>query len=71
MTIYTLTDRLHDGRTVRVPEDEIVVTVSSWLAELGVRSPLVETLGRAVRNGDWPAAYVIADFLSVDVAVAA
>jgi hypothetical protein len=71
MTIYTLTDRLHDGRTVRVREDEIVVTVSSWLAELGVRSPLVETLGRAVRNRDWPAAYVIADFLSVDVAVAA
>jgi hypothetical protein len=71
MTIYTLTDRLHNGRKVQVREDEIVATVSLWLAELGVHSPLVESLARAVREGDWPAAYVIADFLSVDVAVAA
>ena len=71
MTIYTLRDRLRGGRTVRVREDEIVATVSAWLAELGVRSPLVESLCWALRHGDWPAAYVIADFLSVDVAVAA
>ena len=35
MTIYQLTDRLHDGRTVRVQADHIAPTVASWLAELG------------------------------------
>lgn len=71
MTIYQLTDRLHDGRTVRVQADDIAPTVASWLAKLGARSPLVELLSRAVRGGDWPAAYEIADYLSVEVQVAA
>jgi len=35
MTIYQLTDRLHDGRIARVPGDEIADTVSRWLTELG------------------------------------
>ena len=71
MTIYRLTDRLHTGRTVHVREDQIVATVSAWLAELGASSPLVNDLGRAVRNRDWPAAYNIAEYLSVDFTRAA
>ena len=68
--IYQLTDRLH-GRTVRVQADHIAATVASWLAELDARSPVVESLGRAVRDGDWPAIHAIADYLSVEVQVAA
>jgi hypothetical protein len=71
MTVYQLTDRLHDGRTVRVQAGHIAATVASWLAELDARSPLVELLGRAVRDGDWPAIHAIADYLSVEVQVAA
>ena len=70
-TIYVLTDRLHRDRSVRVSADEIVDTVSGWLAQLGVCSPLVEDFGRTVCNGDWIAAYALADVLSVDVTVAA
>ena len=36
MTMYRVTDRLHQGRTVAVPGHEIAPTVSAWLAELGV-----------------------------------
>jgi hypothetical protein len=53
--IYRVSDRLHEGRTVRVPAHEIATTVSAWLAELGARSPLVDDLARAVNAGDWPA----------------
>lgn len=70
-TTYQLTDRLHDGRTARVSGDEIAATVSAWLAELDVCSPLADDLGRAVRTGNWPAAYAISEFLSVEVVVAA
>ncbi|MCV7257089.1 hypothetical protein [Mycobacterium shimoidei] len=70
MTTYQLTDRLH-GRTVRVPADHIATTVASWLAELGASSPLAEELGQAVRDGDWPATHGLADYLSVEVQVAA
>ena len=70
MTIYQLTDRVH-GRTVRVQAEHIAATVATWLAELDARSPLVELLGRAVRDGDWPAIHAIADYLSVEVQVAA
>ncbi len=68
-TIYQLTDRLHDGQTARVPDHQITATVSAWLAELGANSPLVDDLARAVRGGDWPAAYALAECLSVEVAV--
>jgi hypothetical protein len=71
MTIYQLTDRLHDGRTVRVQADQIAATLASWLAELDACSPLVEELSRAVCDGDWPATHGIADYLSVEVQVAA
>jgi hypothetical protein len=54
-----------------VSADRIACTVSAWLAELGAHSPLVEDLARTVRDGDWTAAYAIADLLSIDVAVAA
>jgi hypothetical protein len=70
-TIYRVADCLHQGRTVHVPCDELVTTVSAWLAELGADSPLVEDLARAVRAGDWPAAYALGESLSVDVTVAA
>jgi hypothetical protein len=69
-TIYQLTDRLHDGHVARVPVHEITATVSAWLAEVGADSPLVDHLARAVRVGDWPAAYALGECLSVDVAVA-
>ncbi len=69
-TTYRVTDRLHGGRTVRVPGHEIASIVSAWLAELGARSPLVDELARAVCVGDWSAAYAIGDQLSVDVAIA-
>ena len=68
---YQLTDRLHAGRTVEVSADGIVTAVSTWLAELGASSPLVEDLALTVREGDWTAAHAIADCLSIDVAVAA
>jgi hypothetical protein len=70
MTIYQLTDRLHHGRTVDVSADEIVTTVSGWLAELGAASPLVEDLARAVRVGDWLRAHSLGDYLSVEVTAA-
>lgn len=68
---YQLTDRLHEGRTVRVPADGIVGAVSAWLAELGVSTPLVEDLALTVRSGDWSAAHALADWLSVDITMAA
>ena len=71
MTVYQLTDRLHDGRTVCVQADQLAPTVASWLAELGACSPLVDLLSRAVGDGDWPTTHGIADYLSVEVQVAA
>jgi len=70
-TLYQVTDRLHDERTVRLPANAIGPTVSAWLAELGANSPMVDDLARAVRNGDWPAAYAVGEHLSVHVALAA
>ena len=69
--IYRVTHCLREGRAVTVPADEIAVTVSAWLAEFDAHSPLVDDLARAVRAGDWPAAHAIAEYLSVDVTVAA
>lgn len=70
-TTYRVTDRLHGGRTVRVPGQQIAPIVSAWLAELGAHSPLVDELARAACIGDWSAAYAIGDQLSVDVTIAA
>ncbi|WP_136245615.1 hypothetical protein [Mycobacterium intracellulare] len=70
MTIYTVIDRLHPGRAVRVPGDGIAATVSAWLAELGAGSPLADDLARAVTASDWPTAYALADSLSVSVEIA-
>jgi hypothetical protein len=70
-TIYRVTDRLHDGRTVTVAFEEIAITVSAWLAELGAHSPLVDDLARAARAGDWPATHALGEYLAVDVALAA
>lgn len=67
---YQLTDLLHAGHSVRVPETGIVAAVADWLADLGVHSPLADDLGRSVRNGDWATAHAIAQSLSVDVTVA-
>jgi hypothetical protein len=69
--IYRLTYRLRQGRTADVRCHEIATTVSDWLAEYGVRSPLVGDFARAVDADNWPAAHAIGEFLSVDVTVAA
>jgi len=69
-TTYLVSDRLRAGRFADVPAHEIATTVSAWLAELGVRSPLVDDLARAVHAGDWPAARDLGEYLSVDVTVA-
>jgi hypothetical protein len=69
-TLYRVTDRLHNGRTVQVPGRDIAAVVGVWLAELDAHSPLVEDLARAARGGDWTAAYAIGDLLSIDVTVA-
>jgi hypothetical protein len=71
MTIYCVTDRLHNRRTVQVPGHQIAPVVSAWLAELGAHSPLVEDLARAADVGEWAAAYAVGAQLSVDVTVAA
>jgi hypothetical protein len=68
--LYRLTDRLHQ-RSTRVAPDEIAATVSGWLAEVGVESPLVDAFAHAVCIGDWAAAHAFGDLLSVDVALAA
>jgi hypothetical protein len=68
---YQLTDRLHAGRMARVSADGIVGTLSAWLAELDASSTMVDDLARVVRTGDWTAAHAIAEYLSIDVAVAA
>ncbi|MGX9789327.1 hypothetical protein [Mycobacterium sp. MMS18-G62] len=70
-TTYQVTDLLRDSRSARVGCDQIASTVSRWLAELGADSPLVEDLARAVQTGDWAAAHAFAEYLSIDVAVAA
>ena len=68
--IYRVTQCLHDGLTVEVPGDAIATTVSAWLAELGADSPLADDLEKAVHAGDWSAARVIGEYLSVEVTVA-
>lgn len=70
VTIYQLTDRLHDGHVARVAGNEIAATVASWLADLGAQSPLVDELASAVQHRDWPAAYTIGETLSLDIAIA-
>jgi hypothetical protein len=70
VTIHRLTDPLHDGRTVHVCADGLVATLTTWLAELGAASPLVDDLAEAVRAGDWPTAHALSDFLSVEVSLA-
>jgi hypothetical protein len=69
ITIYQLTDRLHDGHIAHVPAHEITATVSARSAEVGAHSPLVDDLARAVRVGDWAATYALGECLSVDVAL--
>lgn len=71
-TVYQVADRLHRGRAAaRVSSDEIAATVSAWLAELEVETPMVDELAQAVRTGNWTAAHALEDLLSVDVTVAA
>jgi hypothetical protein len=70
-TTYDIIDRLHARRAAHVPVNRIAATVSAWLAELGVDSPMAEDLARAARAGNWPAVHAISDCLSLDVLVAA
>lgn len=67
---FVVVDRLHDGRAVVVQGEQIAATVSSWLAELGVDSPLIDALESAAQRGDWPTVYALGERLSVDVMVA-
>jgi hypothetical protein len=69
-TGYLLTDRLHE-RTTWVAPDEIAATVSRWLAEIGVESPMVAEFARAVLVGDWAAVHAFGEVLAIDVALAA
>ncbi len=71
VTMFCVTDRLHGGRSVRVPGHEIAPIISAWLAELGAHSPLVDELARAACVGDWSSACAIGEQLSVDVAISA
>ncbi len=64
---YQLSDRLHDEHVARVPADQITATVSAWLAELGVHTPLVNDLERAVRGNDWPAAHALGECLCIEI----
>jgi hypothetical protein len=68
---YRVTQCLHPGRSVQVPVHQIAAIVSIWLAELGVDSPLVEDLAKAVHTGDWPTARAMGELLSVEVTTAA
>jgi len=68
---YRLTDRLHAGRTARVPADGIGATIAAWLADFDVDSPMVDDLARALRCGDWPTVHALAEQLSIDVSLAA
>jgi hypothetical protein len=69
--MYRVTDRLHAERSVEVSCHDLAATVSTWLAELGAHTLVVEELALAVCAGDWPTAYAISDRLSVDITVAA
>jgi len=67
---FVVVDRLHGHRAVAVPGERIAATVSSWLAELGVESPLIDALESAAQSQDWPTVYALGERLSVDVMVA-
>jgi hypothetical protein len=67
---FVVVDRLHGRRTAAVPGEQIAATVTSWLAELGVNSPLIDALALAVQRGDWPTVYALGERLSVEVMVA-
>jgi hypothetical protein len=67
--VYAVRHRLHESRTTYIPASELVATVSTWLAEVGARSPLVEALAQAVDVGDWPAAHSISECLGIEVTV--
>ena len=70
-SMYHVNDQLHSGREVCVAADKVADVVSSWLAELGAESPMVEQLSSALAAGQLAVAHDIAAYLSVDVAVAA
>lgn len=64
---YRVIDRLHVERSVNVTIEQISLTISGWLAEIGTASPLVDELSQAVAAGDWQRVRRIAECLSVDV----
>ncbi|MEZ0052249.1 hypothetical protein ABIA30_003261 [Mycobacterium sp. MAA66] len=67
---FVVVDRLHGRRAVAVPGEQVAATVSAWLAELDVDSPLIDELALAVQRQDWPAVYALGERLSVEVMVA-
>ena len=67
---FVVVDRLHGRCAQDVPGERIAATVSTWLAELGVDSPLIDALESAAQSQDWPTVYALGERLSVDVMVA-
>ncbi|MDR3660823.1 MAG: hypothetical protein P4L86_10565 [Mycobacterium sp.] len=67
---FVVVDRLRGRRAEEVPGEQIAATVSSWLAELGVDTPLIDALESAAQSRDWPTVYALGERLSVDVMVA-
>lgn len=65
--LYQITDCLHDDRTALVPASDIATIVSTWLAELEIRTPLVQDLASAACAGDWASVHAIGEHLSVRV----
>jgi hypothetical protein len=54
MRLYRITNGLHGGRAVDIPCHEIVGVVSTWLAELGIRSQLAEDVARVDARATGP-----------------
>lgn len=67
---FVVVDRLHGRRADEVPGEQIAATVSSWLAELDVDTPLIDALESAAQSQDWPTVYALGERLSIDVMVA-
>jgi hypothetical protein len=70
-TTYEIVDQIHDRHAVGITADRVAETVTGWLAELDVQSPLAEELARATQRGDWPTTHTICDQLSIDLMIAA
>ena len=67
---FEIVDRLHAGHVTRVSGERIAATVSNWLAELGIDTPMAQELGLAAMAGQWQRVHALEDVLSIDVVAA-